>query len=61
MIRLATCLLLTAIVLAFLGFAVLANELAVLAVILFGIALISSGILFALAALQVRDKHLVYN
>lgn len=61
MIRLATCSLLTAIVLAFLGFAVLAGEFAAFAVVLFGIALISTGVLFGLAALEARDKHRVYN
>lgn len=61
MFRFATLSLVIAIVLAVLGFGGLAGDFAGIALILFGLSLLFSGVLFGIGALENRDRKRCYN
>ncbi|CAN5382538.1 hypothetical protein BH10PSE12_BH10PSE12_34910 [soil metagenome] len=61
MFRFATLSLIIAAVLAVLGFGGLAGDFAGLALVLFGLAILFSGVFLGLGALESRDMKRVYN
>ena len=61
MFRLATLSLVIAIVLAVLGFGGIAGDFAGVSLILFGFAMLFSGVFMGLGALETRDMKRVYN